>query len=186
MENRYEITDEMMRNAKTYIPVADKDVIAQAIAESVCVPVENQGDEIAPVYRENNVAKYELMIAVLMSRYFGEGKENAISVNEEDVDGWCEAHVMNQIERFKQNPEFKTKAFDILQDFKDLEKFVNGQIYGILNTKNDVVRRLLESLEMAARPENLQQSMDEMNEMVDELKAKRDALSGNGEENGGH
>lgn len=173
MENRYEITDEMMRNASTYITLANKDVIAQAIADVCCVPVENDAESLVPpVYKENNSVKATLLLGVMLNMYFHIGDEvGQISLTEEEADGWGAAHIINQIERYKAVPEFKTKAFDILQDYRETEKVVNGQIFGMLKDRNDPVRRFFEAVEALASKEGIEEGVKNAQALAERMNA---------------
>lgn len=155
MTDRFLVTEKMMENASTYIPLAEKESLATVIAELCVVPCvfpqdadkqENGFDVPAPpLYRENTLEKALCMTGCFLNYYLHENTDKPLNLPLEEYDGWAGYHLMNQIERFK-GGAYKSKAFDMLSDFRDLEKRVNCAIYARLNQKNDLCRRLLATM----------------------------------------
>ena len=74
--------------------------------------------------------------------------------------------LLNRIDRKKREGDvLRDKAFDLLADFRDLEKMLNTEIYANLAVMNDVVARMNMAMQSAVTPENLQ----ELTAMADEL-----------------
>ena len=65
----------------------------------------------------------------------------------------------------KEGDALRDKAFDLLADFRDLEKMLNTEIYANLAVMNDVVARMNMAMQSAVTPEKLQ----ELTAMADEL-----------------
>ena len=66
----------------------------------------------------------------------------------------------------------RDKAFDLLADFRDLEKMLNTEIYANLAVMNDVVARMNMAMQSAVTPESLQ----ELTAMAEELKKTADDM----------
>jgi uncharacterized coiled-coil protein SlyX len=89
----------------------------------------------------------------------------------EAYDEWAGGHIFNQLERYKRDTDLKFKAYDLLYDYKDLEKRFSAQISSLLAVQNDAVIR--QSQQMA-------NSVRELPEILEQLKAMQGENS-NGE-----
>lgn len=180
MANRFEITKEMMENADSYMPIVMKEGISASVARA-CVrdtadihpllsKAEDENDyNVPPMYGEDTGAKARIMLTVLMSYYLKVwDRDKSFMCEDEEYDAVMESHIMNQIERFKAT-ECREKAFDILSDYKELEKYVNCAIYSVLREKNDPVRRMMEALGAVGSAENLSEILEKIKGLQDEI-----------------
>lgn len=187
MTDRFHVTEQMMEKAETYISLTEKEAIAAVIANACVVPCtvsakEKEEDEIfsipmPPMYKENTLEK-ALCLTGCFLHYYLHADVGAINIPIEEYDGWTGAHLMNQIERYK-GTAYKVKAFDMLSDFRDLEKRVNCAIYARLNQKNDPCRRLLAALMIMGSEESMNEAQKMMAEAVQgmaEEKKKQDDM----------
>lgn len=206
MANKFEITKEIMENANTYMPIALKEVLAtsearECIKETRSIHSYNEEDStdleygLAPVYCENLVNKARVMMSCLMAHYLKVWDGDApIMCSLSDYDELAGAHVLNQIERFKSG-EYREKAFDILSDYREMERYLNSAIYSVLREMNDPAKRILSALgEMGSADaiqgviEELQKTQDGLKEEVkrqEEIVHGADGNGEDGEENGG-
>lgn len=159
MENRFEITEEMMRNAEVYIPIIAKEYIVRTAVPGCIRRVfdydytrgeyATEADDLPttmPVYGEDTAYKSQIVMGTVMKFYFGVDIGENLNLPSELYDMYAGSHVMNQIERYKSNPELKSKAFDILTDIRDFEKRLNCAVYSMLQLKNDLGGRVLSTL----------------------------------------
>lgn len=179
MGNRFEITDEMMRNAKSYIPLNAKEYIAHTSAPGCIKRIfdydfkrgENGGyleekDDLPttmPIYGEDTAYRSRIVMGTVMRFYFDIDIGPNINIPTEDYDMYAGSHVMNQIERFKANPELKSKAFDMLTDIRDFERRLNCAIYSLLQLKNDVGSRVMTALGAMMSQESLENIIKTVN-----------------------
>ena len=174
MENKFEITKDIMKNANTYMSIALKDVIATGKARECVRKVsrirrigEDETDGrneygVSPIYCEDIAAKSRVMMTCLMAYYLKVWDENTpIMCGLNDYDDWGRAHVLNQIERFKSG-EYREKAFDILSDYREMEKYLNAAIYAVLRELNDPAQRIIEAIGTMG-------SMDWMKETISQI-----------------
>lgn len=164
MDNRFKVTDAMMEKAGTYIPLAKKEALVRLLARH-CVreswdinedfdPIKTAKDEFAPpMWEEDGASKSRILLGVLLYWYFDVKLEDYLCPLD-IYDGWMEAHIFNQIERFKAGPH-KNKAFDLIGDYKDTEKRLNAAIYAIIKRRNDPVNRAMEMLARASDEETV-------------------------------
>ena len=184
MENEFMITDATMAQADTYIPLTMKEMIANDMARA-CVKrtdlihpfgekAEYSGEYgVSPVYCESPSSKARVMMTVLMVMYlhiWGEDTPYLCEVS--DYDQWAGAHVLNQLERFKAG-KYREKAFDILADYKDMERVLNSAIYAVLREKNDPVTRFIEAFGAMTSAEGIQAAIDSIKEAQDGIEAER-------------
>lgn len=191
-----QITKEMIENAVTYIPFAVKTLLADAISEW-CVeetPVEVEGDTpFPPIYKEKRAARQLFMYGILARAYLQQdfetktvtlvdkdkkvvGEENVdYFMSDEAYDEWCESHVFNQLERLKKDKEVANTVYDLLYDYKALDKMVSDAIKDNLAKKNDVCTRLCAMISMQSSEEYLHQ----LKEQIPELQKQLQEMSGN-------
>ena len=82
-----------------------------------------------------------------------------------DYDRWAGGHIFNQIDRMKgKGPELRDKAFDLLADYRDLEKMLKTEIYGMLQAMNDPVSRFQDLAAQSMTPEAVQKTLDDLKE----------------------
>lgn len=159
------LTEEMMRNAKTYMPMAVKMKLSDEISE-LCVKIEDKeksGDIYAlpPLKTEQEALKIMMLQNTLLGFYFDievDEKKDAFEV----YDHYAGSHILNQIERYKQNAEIRTKAFDLLSDFRDFRRMVDARIERILYSENNALDRLLAGMALASDPEYIKNELNEL------------------------
>lgn len=180
MANRFEVTKEMMENADSYMPIVMKEGISASVARA-CVrdtadihPLlskeEDENDyNVPPMYGEDTGAKARIMLTILMSYYLKVwDRDKSFMCEDGEYDAVMESHIMNQIERFKAT-DLREKAFDILSDYKELEKYVNCAIYSVLREKNDPVLRMMEALGAVGAADNLSEILEKIKGLQDEI-----------------
>ena len=193
MANEFTITKEIMANAKTYIPIAMKEMIASEMARA-CVKetykVRPHADKtpyagdygLAPNWCESVSSKARVMMTILLSQYLRVwGDDAAFLCDIGEYDQWAEAHILNQIERFK-GSEYREKAFDILSDYREMEKYLNSAVYSVLRELNDPVTRFMSAIGEITSAEGVQKAMDAIKEaqegISDEMKRQNEIIHG--------
>ena len=180
----YKITEEDIRNASTYVPIGEKTKFVDYLGDNRCFQVLSimYGEEaMPPMYRENHELKSRYMLTALLKMYLHKDVETVEGdewlMPRDEYDRWCENHVFNTIERFKSNQVLRDKVFNLLYDYKDLEKRVNLELYGQLNVMNDVILRTVQKLGEQTTPETMKQLSDTLNMLKDAEQQFQDELS---------
>lgn len=190
-----EITREIIQNARTYMPIAAKERLAEEIAEWTVDPVEVSKEEfipVPPVYKENRALKYMFLMGILC-RYYLQIEfdcqsirlmENGVHVGDQPIDFYpsqeaydklAESVIMNQLERLKKSEkDISNIIFDFLYDFKILENMVNGEIKDYVAQKNDVVSRVVETLGAVTSETNLKTLSENLNVLQKELAERKE------------
>ena len=190
MGTRFEITKEMLMNARDYLTLNEKEGIAAAVAPACVKKIwdynyeENRYYEEkdllpgqVPIWGEDQAAKSAAFIGAVMYFYFGEAIGENLTIDRETYDKYAGSHVFNQIERFKADPATKNKAFDILSDIRDLEKRINCATYSLLQAKNDVAKRIMDTFSQIFAAGSLETVIDavkDAQEGIEEEKRKQD------------
>jgi hypothetical protein len=187
MESRFEITEEMMRKAQTYTPIALKEQVAR-IAAPGCVKrlydfdfdrlayLEEKDDlpTTMPMYGEDTSYKSRVVMGMVLHFYLGIEVGDDLAIRNDVYDKYAESHVINQIERYKTNAEFKSKAFDMLADIRDFERRLNCAVYNLLQVKNDLGGRVMKVLGVMMSQEALESVIRSANEAQEGIKAEKE------------
>lgn len=174
-----------LAETRTYMPLMKKAEIASRCAErcleEVRITTEGRAaGETPPMYRENVQKKARYLMGILLRWYLrldfdgAEGDEWLLSANE--YDKWAGDHLMNQIERMKgEGGESRNRAFDLLGDFREMEKRVNSEIYADLQIMNDPVARFAMACTSAMTPEavtRMAEEAEKLKTMVSNIKSE--------------
>lgn len=156
--------------AVDYIPIMEKQKIADDIAAKCILelPIKANDKAMPAMYGEDSFKKNRFLLGILIKKYLGIDFDGAMGekyfLSADEYDRFGSGHIMNQIERFKSDTEIRDKCFDILFDFKDFEKKLNGEIYMLLNAMNDPCTRILAMVESQSTPEAMKEAIEQMNE----------------------
>lgn len=174
-----EINASTMKKIRTYVPVAEKVLFVESVAGK-CVNAVQVGarddvrsDALPTMYMENAERKARYMMGALLMLYLGVDFDGAggdpYLPSWDDYDRFAGDHILNQIERLKTDVNVRGRCFDLLQDYRLLEKMLNAEVYGRLQVQNDPVSRLLAYMQTAVTPEY-------MNELAGELRNAQSKL----------
>lgn len=193
-----EITKEQLKNARTYIPIASKEILAEQIAGWVMESVEMTKDSMfpmPPMWKENRAVKNLLMLGIFCRYYLRldfdcQGvrlMEDGKQVGEQEIDFFptTEAYdelassmIFNQLERLKKtDKEVGNVIFDALYDFKTLEQMVNAEIKELLSRRNDVVTRVMDMIMLIGSESNLEALKSELKNVQDALTKQEGLIS---------
>ena len=142
-----EITKEFLEAARDYVPLAEKEAWVAENAPKCFDKLEITSDEeqMPEMYLINTGLKSRYLMAALVSMYFGlnvvPDRDDEYLMATEQYDEWAGSHVINQLERWKRDSELKFKAYDLMFDYKDLEKRFSAQLSSLLAVQNDSVIR---------------------------------------------
>lgn len=172
----FRISREMMETARDYMPLGIKKELAESIArlsvKDIDVAPQNKiGEELLAYPRlkgEDAVLKEVLLMNTLLGFYFD------ITLDEkkdtyELYDEYNEKNLLNQINRWKADVELKDKCFDLLDDFKKFEKFVNSEIRNIKDSENDILARFTAAIQTYSDPETIKNAVAELQKTGDEF-----------------
>ena len=174
MENKetFVFTEEDIKNASEYMPLASKITLSKEIASGCIVPMKTADQNIPgldflalpELYEEDLGRKSIMLLSTLLGWYFDiqmpvdeEGRITA-----EIYDRFAAGAPLNQLERFKGNAVLRDKVFNIIADFKEFKKMVDTEIYNIKANNNDPVARFNAAVMIVSKPENITKLLKEL------------------------
>lgn len=152
---------------KSYLPLAKKQEIAEHIAQNALsrykISLEYGGDEIFDpcLYAEDVPTRWRYQMGALLKFYLCmdfepvEGEEYLLSTD--DYDRAAQKHPLNTLERLKSDAAARDTVFDLLRDYKELERMINAEISATLAARNDLLPRIFAALAATATPAALAQ-----------------------------
>lgn len=163
------ITRDIIKNASDYMTYEEKESWVSETAPKCFdkLSITTDSGEVPSMYMVNLGLKNRYLMTALVGGYLktgyepDESDEHLMSIA--DYNHWAGNHVMNQIDRLKRDSEVRDKCYDLLYDFRELEKLLSAQIYGLLNVQNDPVIR--QSEQMASAVAELPQLLNELKDM---------------------
>ena len=179
----FEITREIVLGAKQYVPLEKKMDFACHVAEKCCDVAQTKigfrdTELMVPELRvENYALRQRYLMGALYGIYLGvkfdpvEGTEWLMA--QDDYNWAASQFPLNQLERFKSDAEVRDKIFNLLRDYKELERIVGMEINNTLAIGNDIAARLIMALTMSVTPDALkalEQAEDALKEQTQSLK----------------
>lgn len=165
-------------NWTTYLPLAKKQEIAERIAMNAIsryrITASYADDPILDqsVYAEDTGMRSRFLLGVLLKFYLHisfdpvEGTEYLLSAD--DYDRAAALHPLNTLERMKSDVKARDAVFDLLRDYKDLERMVNAELSATLTARNDMLPRIFAVLSATATP----QALDQLTELEQGIREK--------------
>ena len=187
MEAMLVLTEEIIRDkARTYVPFAEKEDFVRSVSDNcfdrIAIGGKN-GEDVPPMWKENGFIKQKYLAGALVKLYLGmefdtESGDKWLPTTEEydRIMGGCP---INQIERIRKNAKDKDvrdRCYDLLYDFKTLERLLSGEIAGMRPAANDVLSRFNRLMEAQTSPE----AFEKLAMSAEELKKEMDALKAHG------
>lgn len=179
------LTEDGVKNAASYVPIAKKeafvDYCAMRCMQKVQINLTDAGNSAMPdMWMENTGARSRYLMSALLVMYLGYPPETLGMVpgdqwllTETEFDKYGKCHLVNQLDRMKGSATVRDKVFDILRDYRDLEKRLNTAIYSNLTIQNDVANRIFMKLAMDTSEEALEEqrkALSELQAQLEELK----------------
>ena len=165
--------EKIMQNAESYVPIRKKAEFVKFCAErcfdKLNITATSGNDTLSampPMWKENSELKARYMMGGLLKLYLKQEAQTDENdewlLTEQEYDRWAAAHLLNQIERMKSNASLRDKCFDLLQDYKTLEKMLNTEVYGLIRVMNDPVSRIIAQIQASTTPESMKNAMAQL------------------------
>lgn len=193
----YYITEEQMLNVNTYLPIRAKSEWVNLVAEkcfdvlNINASFEDENLAMPGMYKENSELKSRYLMGALVKLYLigswetGEGEDEWLMPIEE-YDKWAGGHIFSQIEKFKSNQELRDICFNLLNDYRDLERRLNTEIHGLLMAMNDPATRQMAAMQLSMTPEAMEKAIDSLNDakaaLLEYEESRKEEMTG--DENG--
>lgn len=182
------LTEEHLRDvAVSYVSMKDKEEFIKDVSigcfDRMKIGTEN-GEPLPPFYKESAVRKHRFMTAALMKLYLRIGFDTETdgdpwSITDDSYEAASSSFLVSQLERIKRRTadrELQDKIYDLLADYKLLEKLLNAECYGMLPAMNDTLSRFQMMMSAQTTPEAMEallKATEETKRELDEYKASR-------------
>ena len=177
------ITEDIVRQANAYAPIEEKEKFvehcAQRCRNNVTINLGAEADNMAMpyMYTEDVFRKSRYLMGAFLTFYLPFDGLRDLETEEGDqwlltpkcYDIFAESQVFNQLERFKGNAELRDKVFDLLRDYRDLEKKLNTTIYNNLTVMNDPINRMFLKISMDTSEQALEEQKKKLAEFAREF-----------------
>lgn len=186
-EKKTTLTEAWMReNAQSYVGIEVKRRFLSDCAIRCFDKMEigtEDGESLPPFYKENAVSKSKYLLSALLTSYLHIRELNAEAedpweLTDEEYDAYAAASPLSQLERIKKitgDKELRDKIYDLLADYRLLEKLLNSECYGLLPAMNDAISRFQMLMSAKTSPE----AMEALTKNLEEMKAQVEALKEN-------
>ena len=183
METMLVLTEEIIRDkARSFVPLAEKEAFVRSVSDNCFDRISIggiNGEDVPPMWKENGFIKQKYLAGALTRLYFG------LEIETEAGDEWLPTEAecdrimagcpMNQIERIRKNSKdaaVRDKCYDLIYDFKALERLLTGEIAGMRPAANDVLSRFNRMMEAQTSPE----AFEKLAMISDELKKELESM----------
>lgn len=183
-DKKFIITEEMVIKATDYIPLIEKDAIAKIFAANcldeaeVGIDGERANEVLAlPSIAQENIAKKQMYLTLLLlDNYLHIKLPNDFT--SEVCDEFAKFHPMNQLERLKKgSDQVRNKVFDIISDFRELEKMINTEIFNLKAVRNSTIDRVLAGIGVMLTPEMVQKMVAELQKTIGEIETTQKKIT---------
>lgn len=175
METKKTLTEEDIRNAVSYLPLAKKTAMARAYAQDCLLQFDiatgdEEIDKVFPSRFQENPQKRMLYgMLVLLREYLKKIGDEDLST--EQYDEWGESSIFNQLDRFKssKDQEIRNKVYDLVDDYREFYRMLGTEINSLVEAKNDFLARFVQYVNLSQTPEALQEQLNKLEELSKEL-----------------
>ena len=174
-KKKFVLTEEILIAANDYIPLSEMAFLAASIApnclkKSKTAEQNQKGIEflaLPTIWVDDPEVKELWRMKILLDKYLNIQTPDEFA--DKNYDKFGEAHIFNQLERFKANAELKDKVFNILGNLKKFEKMLNTEIENEKAGRNDPVARLTAAISIVSNPENIKKMQEELERTANEF-----------------
>ena len=176
MEGKKTLTEEDIRTATSYLPLAKKTALARAYAQDCLLQFDlstgsEDVDKVFPSRFQENPQKRMLYgMLVLLREYLHKVAEDE-DLSTDQYDEWGEASIFNQLDRFKSSKdmEIRNKVYDLVDDYREFYRMLGTEINSLVEAKNDFLARFVQYITLSQSPEALQEQLEQLEKLTHEL-----------------
>lgn len=170
------LTEQQIEKAESYVGLQQKEEFVEACMKQCLGSVEvSLGGEypMPTMFMESTFMKSKYLMCAFVKLYLKEEVETEEGdtwlMTTEAYDEWAGSHVFNQLERMKDKKELRDKCFDILKDYRDLERRLSSAVKGYMAVINDPINRMVLKIYELTSEEALERKKQEVAKLVEEV-----------------
>ena len=156
------ITPQILFKARDTMPIIHRQELLDKMAQDCIVKVkmsyiptgETQPQELPDRYQENRVNTSLYLMGVLAAEYLCmpfEGSDKSLKMSVEDYDNWNASHVLGQLEAYKADKDYREKAINLLNDYREFRNALYREVEILLGHNNDIVWRLVDAINASVK-----------------------------------
>jgi hypothetical protein len=176
------LTEEDIRNAVSYLPLAKKTAMARAYAQDCLLQFDistgnEEVDKVFPSRFQENPQKRMLYgMLVLLREYLKKMEDEDLSTEQYDV--WGASSIFNQLDRFKssKDPEIRNKVYDLVDDYREFYRMLGTEINSLAEAKNDLLARFVQYVSLSQSPEALQEQLEQLEKLTQEIEGMKGTI----------
>jgi len=176
------LTEEDIRNAVSYLPLAKKTAMARAYAQDCLLQFDistgnEEVDKVFPSRFQENPQKRMLYgMLVLLREYLKKMEDEDLSTEQYDV--WGASSIFNQLDRFKssKDPEIRNKVYDLVDDYREFYRMLGTEINSLAEAKNDFLARFVQYVSLSQSPEALQEQLEQLEKLTQEIEGMKGTI----------
>lgn len=181
-KDRKILTEEDIRNAVSYLPLAKKTAMARAYAQDCLLQFDistgnEEVDKVFPSRFQENPQKRMLYgMLVLLRDYLKKMEDEDLSTEQYDV--WGASSIFNQLDRFKssKDPEIRNKVYDLVDDYREFYRMLGTEINSLAEAKNDFLARFIQYVSLSQSPEALQEQLEQLEKLTHEIEGMKGTI----------
>lgn len=176
------LSEEDIRNAVSYLPLAKKTAMARAYAQDCLLQFDistgnEEVDKVFPSRFQENPQKRMLYgMLVLLREYLKKMEDEDLSTEQYDV--WGASSIFNQLDRFKssKDPEIRNKVYDLVDDYREFYRMLGTEINSLAEAKNDLLARFVQYVSLSQSPEALQEQLEQLEKLTQEIEGMKGTI----------
>lgn len=176
------LSEEDIRNAVSYLPLAKKTAMARAYAQDCLLQFDistgnEEVDKVFPSRFQENPQKRMLYgMLVLLREYLKKMEDEDLSTEQYDV--WGASSIFNQLDRFKssKDPEIRNKVYDLVDDYREFYRMLGTEINSLAEAKNDLLARFVQYVSLSQSPEALQEQLEQLEKLTQEIEEMKGTI----------
>lgn len=176
------LTEEDIRNAVSYLPLAKKTAMARAYAQDCLLQFDistgnEEVDKVFPSRFQENPQKRMLYgMLVLLREYLKKMEDEDLSTEQYDV--WGASSIFNQLDRFKssKDPEIRNKVYDLVDDYREFYRMLGTEINSLAEARNDLLARFVQYVSLSQSPEALQEQLEQLEKLTQEIEGMKGTI----------
>ena len=188
------ITPEIIEQACDYIPLLEKQKMAETIGQKCVARVQmtmvgsdGRKKSLPDRFQETQLVTNLYLMGILAKCYLHIPYEGDADMKENNpyyglqmpcntYDVWAGSHVVNQLEQLKTDKTCKDKIYNSLYDYRKLQRMISAEIETAVEHQNDIVWRFLDVMEMSAKEsilKDIEEATENQSEETEQEKAAK-------------
>lgn len=167
--NFIKITPEIIEQACSYIPLLEKQKMAETIGQKCVARVQmtmvgsdGHKKSLPDRFQEMQFLTNLYLMGILAKCYLNMPYDGDADVKDDNpyyglqmpvnvYDSFAGSHVINQLEQLKMDKSCKDKIYNILYDYRKMQRMISAEIETAVEHQNDIVWRFLDAIELSSK-----------------------------------